>query len=133
MGWASVVKEYSAVSAACMMCRRDLFEELGGFDETFAVAFNDVDFCLRLRRVGYRVIYTPHAELVHHESHTRGMSGFYHDYQAFLRIWTDEIRRGDPFYNDNLSRLDLRCVLRPVDEDRRWERLLSGLVSSSSR
>ena len=132
-GWAKLVKDYAAVSAACMMCRRSVFEELGGFDESYAVAFNDVDFCLRLGRAGYRVVYTPYAELVHHESRTRGMSGFYGDYQAFLGAWTDVVRAGDPFYNVNLSRLDLRCILRPLDEDGRWETLLSRLTSSSGR
>ncbi len=113
LGWAKVVRDTSAVSTACMMTRRAVFEELGGFDEEYAVAFNDVDFCLRLRRAGYSVVYTPFTELVHHESRTRGTSGFYRDYQAFLRTWTDEVRRGDPFYSVNLSRLDLRCKFAP--------------------
>jgi GT2 family glycosyltransferase len=133
MGFARVVRDYTAVSAACMMCRRNVFEEADGFDESYRVAFNDIDFCLRLRQVGYRIVYTPHAELEHIESTTRGMSGFYHDYQEFLLRWESEIKRGDPLYNKNLSRLDLRCVVRPVDEDRRWEKLLSGLMNSSSR
>jgi len=133
MGWSGVVKEYSALSAACMMCRRQVFEELGGFDEALAVELGDIDFCLRLRRAGYRIIYTPHAELVHHESHTKGTSGSYHDTRVFLRQWIDEIRRGDPFYNENLSRLESTCAIRPVEEDRQWEKLLSGLASSSSK
>jgi len=133
MGWSGVVKEFSAVSAACMMSRREVFEELDGFDEAFAVEFADVDYCLRLRHAGYRVVYTPHAELVHHESHTKGTSGSYHDSRTFLGKWIGDIRRGDPFYNENLSRLESNCAIRPVEEDRRWEKLLSGLASSSNK
>ncbi len=133
MGWSGVVKECSAVSAACMMSRRKVFEELDGFDEAFVVEFADVDYCLRLRHTGYRVVYTPHAELVHHESHTKGTSGFYHDSRTFLRKWIGDVRRGDPFYNENLSRLESNCAIRPVEEDRLWEKLLSGLASSSNK
>ncbi len=71
------VRAYSAVTAACMLVRRSVFEEMGGFDENLAVAYNDVDFCLRLGEAGYRVLYTPHAELIHRESITRGLSGSY--------------------------------------------------------
>ncbi len=85
MGWSGVVKECSAVSGACMMSRREVFEELDGFDEAFALEFGDIDYCLRLRHAGYRVVYTPHAELVHHESHTKGTSVSYHDRRTFLR------------------------------------------------
>jgi len=133
MGWSGVVKEFSAVSAACMMSRREVFEELHGFDEAFALEFGDIDYCLRVRQDGYRVVYTPHAELVHHESHTKGTSGSCHDRRTFLRRWVGEIRRGDPFYNENLSRLESNCAIRPVEEDRRWEKLLSGLASSSNK
>jgi GT2 family glycosyltransferase len=133
MGWSGVVKEFSAVSAACMMSRRQVFEELDGFDEDFAFEFGDIDYCLRLRHAGYRVVFTPHAELVHHESHTKGTSGSYHDGRTFLRKWISDIRRGDPFYNENLSRLESNCAIRPVEEDRRWEKLLSGLASSSNK
>ncbi len=131
MGWAGVVKECSGVSGACMMSRRELFEELGGFDETFAVEFGDVDFCLRLRRAGYRVIFTPHAELVIHESQAERTQALTCDNQAFLHAWGDEIRSGDPFYNENLSRLRTDCSLRPVDEDRRLESMLARLASPS--
>jgi len=67
---------------------------------------------------------------VHHESHTKGTSGSYHDSRTFLSKWIGDIRRGDPFYNENLSRLESNCAIRPVEEDRRWEKLLSGLASS---
>ena len=65
-------RNYSAVTAACLMSRRDVFEKVGGFDEVFPVDFNDVDYCLRVRRAGYRIVYTPYARLYHHESASFG-------------------------------------------------------------
>src|SRR5262249_1127799 len=62
----------SAVTAACLLIRRSVFDAVGGFDEELAVAFNDVDFCLKVRAAGYRNIWTPFAELIHHESVSRG-------------------------------------------------------------
>ncbi len=113
-----------------MLVRRAVFEELGGFDEAFAVGFNDVDFCLRLGLAGYRILYTPHAELTHYESVSRGLSGYYADYQAFLSRWTEVLREGDPCYNPNLSRLQPWCSLRPPDEDDEWLRLVDGLIAA---
>src|SRR6185295_11549086 len=69
---ASLIQDLSAVTAACLCVRREVFEQAGGFDETLAVAFNDVDLCLRIQAAGYRNLYTPHAELYHHESASRG-------------------------------------------------------------
>ncbi|MBZ0115755.1 MAG: glycosyltransferase family 2 protein, partial [Sandaracinaceae bacterium] len=66
------VRNFTAVTAACMMVPRRAFDAVGGFDERFAVAFNDVDLCLRLRQAGYRIVYTPHAVLYHAEGSTRG-------------------------------------------------------------
>jgi O-antigen biosynthesis protein len=129
--WDAVIRGYSAVTAACMLVRRRVFEELGGFDEAFAVGFNDVDFCIRLAGAGYRVLYTPHAELTHYESVSRGLSGFYQDYREFLRRWTTVLQREDPFYSPNLSRLEHWCSLRPPDEDEKWLELLGGLVEGS--
>jgi len=129
--WDRVVRGYSAVTAACMLVRRSVFEEVGGFDESFAVAFNDVDFCIRVSRAGYRNVYTPHAELTHYESVSRGLSGYYHDYQHFLRQWGALLRTGDPSYNANLGRLDTWCPLRPPGEDEQWLALVDGLVASA--
>ena len=127
--WDRVVRGYSAVTAACMLVRREVFEETGGFDEAFAVGFNDVDFCIRLGKAGYRLLYTPHAELTHYESVSRGLSGYYRDYQEFLVRWTELLREGDPYYNPNLGRLEPWCPLRPPSEDERWLSLVGGLVS----
>ena len=72
-GRARLTQEFSAVTAACMVLRREVFDAVGGLDETnLAVDYNDIDFCLRIRRAGYRVVWTPHAQLYHHESATRG-------------------------------------------------------------
>ena len=128
--WDRVVRGYSAVTAACMLVRRSVFDELGGFDEAFAVGFNDIDFCIRLGKAGYRVLCTPHAELTHYESVSRGLSGYYQDYQEFLARWTDLLRKEDPFYNPNLGRLSPWCPLRPPGEDEQWLELVGGLVQT---
>jgi len=125
--WDGVVRGYSALTAACMLVRRSVFEEMGGFDEAFAVAFNDVDFCIRLGQRGYRLLYTPHAELTHYESVSRGLSGYARDYQEFLPRWIDHLRQ-DPSYNPNLGRLQPWCPLRPPEEDEEWYSLVAGLI-----
>lgn len=129
-GWDLIVKEYSAVTAACMLVRREVFEALHGFDESYAVGFNDVDFCIRMRQAGYRILYTPHATLIHYESVSRGLSGYQHDYQQFLARWFGVVRTDDPFYNRNLGRLEPFCPLRPPDEDEIWLSLVGGLMDT---
>jgi GT2 family glycosyltransferase/glycosyltransferase involved in cell wall biosynthesis len=99
--YAGVARNYSAVTAACMLVGRELFLDVGGFDEArYAVAYNDVDFCLRLREQGYRSVFAPGAELIHHEGRSRGFADSPHERLAFQRSWG---RRPDPFYNSNLS------------------------------
>ena len=126
-----VIRPYSAVTAACMMCRREVFEELGGFDENLAVAFNDVDYCIRVLDAGYRIIYTPLAELLHHESISRGLSGFVRDYLYFFEKWDRNRLRNDPFYNPNLSLFAPWCSLRPRGENERWEALIDQLIGAT--
>jgi GT2 family glycosyltransferase len=102
-------QELSAVTGACLVVRRDVFDEVGELDEQIAVAFNDVDLCLRIRAAGYRNIWTPFAELIHHESASRG----YEDNPEKLARFQREIRfmqdrwgatlETDPYYNPNLS------------------------------
>jgi GT2 family glycosyltransferase len=70
---AATVQDLSAVTAACLLVKAAVYDEAGGLDEGFAVAFNDVDFCLRVRALGYRVLFTPYAELYHYESKSRGL------------------------------------------------------------
>ena len=105
-----LAQNLSAVTAACAVVRRELYLELGGLDEkNLAVAFNDVDFCLRLREAGYWIVWTPHAELIHHESASRGFDDSTAKQVRFLAE-TDymnakwgHLLRSDPFYNPNLS------------------------------
>ena len=98
-----VVRNVSAVTAACMMTRTEMFRELGGFEERLGVAYQDVDYCLRAGEKGYLVVYTPAATLVHHEGATRGRTGRTHprENERFFR----ERWRGyhDPYYNPNLD------------------------------
>jgi GT2 family glycosyltransferase len=98
-----VVRNVSAVTAACMMVPRRAFDQVGGFDERLEVAHNDVDLCLRLRREGYLIVYTPHALLYHHESGTRGGLHPPKDEQLLWARWGDLILSGDPYYNPKLT------------------------------
>lgn len=107
---AAVAQGLSAVTAACLVTRRDLFLELGGLDaRRLKVAFNDVDYCLRVRAAGQQVIWTPHAELYHHESVSRGKDNTPakqrrtdREAYAMRRRW-GQVMRNDPFYNPNLN------------------------------
>jgi GT2 family glycosyltransferase/2-polyprenyl-3-methyl-5-hydroxy-6-metoxy-1,4-benzoquinol methylase len=96
------IRNYSAVTAACLMVRRDAFEAVGGFDEELKVAFNDVDFCLRVRDKGYRVAWTPHAELYHHESASRGFDLDVREIELMKQRWGERLVN-DPYYNRNLT------------------------------
>jgi len=102
-------QSFSAVTAACLMIRRPIFEAVGGLDEGLAVAFNDVDFCLRVRSAGYRNVWTPYAELIHHESASRGLEltpeqrkRFEGEVNYMLRRWGD-VLDNDPAYSPNLT------------------------------
>ena len=104
------MSDVSAVTAACMMVKRSVFEQVGGFDGTLKVAFNDVDLCLRIRQAGYLVVYNPYAEMYHYESKSRGyedtpekIARFNKEADDFLHRWPDILKNGDPFYNPNLS------------------------------
>lgn len=102
-GVAGVVREYSAVTAACVMLRRAVYEEAGGMnDRDLRIAFNDVDLCLRIRARGYRIVYTPYAELYHHESASRGFD-LDPDEVAYMRkTWEWQLAR-DPYYHPSLT------------------------------
>jgi GT2 family glycosyltransferase len=103
-GSAVIARNYSAVTAACLMSRRQVFDEAGGFDERFPIDFNDVDYCLRVRRAGYRIVFTPWARLTHHESASFGTRHYDPVVLAEMRRrWGQAIER-DPYYNPNLTR-----------------------------
>ena len=106
---AALQQDLSAVTAACFMVKKEAFEKVGGFEEKLAVAFNDVDFCLKVRHAGYLVVYDPYAELYHHESKTRGYENteakkrrFQEEIEYMRCHWMPDILR-DPYYNENLS------------------------------
>jgi len=108
-GTLQTVNNFSAVTGACLMVRRALFEEVGGFDEQLAIAFNDVDLCLRIQAAGYFNVYVPHAELYHYESKSRGyentpekMERFAREARYMRERWkTADVP--DPHYNPNLT------------------------------
>lgn len=106
----SIVQNLSAVTAACLMIEKKKFDEIGGLDESFEVAFNDVDFCMRLRAHGYLNVFTPYAEFYHHESKSRGFEDtpekverFRGEIRRFKERWGKELEKGDPYYNPNLT------------------------------
>lgn len=103
-------QDYSAVTAACMMVKKKAYLEVGGFTTEFAVAFNDIDFCMKLGQAGYHIVYNPYAELYHYESKSRGLEDtpekiarFNKEIATFERRWPDILRDGDPYYNPNLT------------------------------
>ncbi|MEP6585759.1 MAG: glycosyltransferase family 2 protein, partial [Candidatus Udaeobacter sp.] len=106
---AHLAQDISAVTTACALVKREVYLQVGGFDENLAVTFNDVDFCLRLRQAGYRILWTPYAELIHHESASRGFDNsapkqvrFLAEVDYMKSKWGHILQR-DPFYNPNLS------------------------------
>ncbi|MEW6447354.1 MAG: glycosyltransferase [Bacillota bacterium] len=103
MGLATVTRNCAAVTAASLMMRRAVFEEVGGFDEELDVAYNDVDLCLKIIQRGYYIVWTPHAVLYHHESASRGQHQPERNIRYFCAKWRDFLERGDPFYNPNLA------------------------------
>jgi GT2 family glycosyltransferase len=98
----SRTRNYSAVTAACMMIRRSVFEQVGGFYEDLPTAYGDVDLCLRVRNAGYRIVYTPYTKLYHYESSSRGYGIDPHDVAIMKGRWGAALT-SDPFYNPNLS------------------------------
>jgi GT2 family glycosyltransferase len=126
---ASVTRECSAVTGACLATRRDVFETLNGFDETLGIDLNDVDFCLRAGAVGYRTIYEPSAELIHYESPSRGTAGGVGDIMKFVDRWKDYISEGDRYFNRHLTRADPSCGLARPEEEDAWNRWYATLTS----
>lgn len=103
--WALIHREYSAVTGAVFATRRSILEGINGFDEFFTLNFNDVDMCLRMKLLGYKIVYTPFANMTHHESASLGGTNFASGEQIlrFLNQWRDVIKN-DPMYSPNLSR-----------------------------
>jgi len=106
----SIVQNLSIVTGACMMVPKKVFHSVGGFDKYFGVAYNDVDFCMKTRKKGYSVVFTPYAEAYHYESKSRGyedtpekMERYQREFELFRNKWAYEIEQGDPYYNPNFS------------------------------
>ena len=113
------VQEISAVTAACMMVKKSEFDSVKGFDETFQVAFNDIDLCMKFRAAGKKIIFTPYAELYHYESKSRGLEDtpekqfrFDKEVKRFQEKWVQQLEMGDPYYSPNLSVTEGDCSLR---------------------
>lgn len=119
---AAIIQDLSAVTAACMMVRRQVFDEVQGFEEQLSVAFNDVDFCLRVREKQYLVVYDPYVELYHYESKSRGAEDskekvrrFQSEIEFMRCRWETLLKKGDPYYNKNLSLVKWNYSLKPKD------------------
>lgn len=118
---ASLLQDMSAVTAACMMMKRSAFEEAEGFTEKLSVAFNDVDLCLKVRRSGKLIVYDPYVQLYHMESKSRGAEDstekvrrFQEEIEYMRCQWIDILKKGDPYYNKNLSLTKWNYSLRPL-------------------
>lgn len=110
MGRLCYAQDVTAVTGACLMVKKSLYEEVGGLDEGFAVSLNDVDFCLKLRAKGLLNVFTPFAELFHYESISRGLDDngekaerYNRESEKFREKWRKELEAGDPYYNPNFS------------------------------
>jgi GT2 family glycosyltransferase len=105
-----VACDYSAVTAACLMTKKSIYDEVGGLEEAFKVAFNDVDFCMKVRAIDKLVVYNANAKLHHYESKSRGAEDtfekkerFNSEIKLFRSRWPEIIENGDPYYNVNLT------------------------------
>lgn len=110
MGRLCYTQNVTALTGACLMVKKSIYEEVGGLDENFRVALNDVDFCLKLRQKGYLNIFTPFAEAFHFESKSRGFEDskakrerYTEECDNFKKKWSKELEAGDPYYNPNFS------------------------------
>ena len=110
MGRLCYAQNVSAVTGACLLVSKELFEKVGGLDESFAVSLNDVDFCIKLRELGYLNVFTPFAELYHFESISRGLDDqgekakrYNEESERFRNKWKEVLEKGDPYYNVNFS------------------------------
>ncbi len=117
---AAIQLNYSAVTAACLMVSKEIYQQVGGLEEQLAVAFNDVDFCLRVRAEGYLVVYDPFVEAYHYESKSRGREDtkekvrrFEQEIEFIRSRWMKLLKQGDPFYNPNFSLKKCNYVLKP--------------------
>jgi len=121
---AMCAQDYSAVTAACMMSKKSVFEKVGGFTEQLAVAFNDIDYCMKVRAQDKLVVYAPYAVLHHYESKSRGLEDtpekiarFNREIATFAKRWPDILKNGDPYYNPNLTLRKSNFALRDLKKE----------------
>ena len=110
MGRLCYAQNVSAVTGACLLVKKSVFERVNGLEESFQISLNDVDFCLKLRELGYLNVWTPFAELYHHESISRGLDDkgekaerYNRESEQFRKKWKEVLEKGDPYYNPNFS------------------------------
>jgi GT2 family glycosyltransferase len=110
MGRLCYAQNVTAVTGACLLVKKSLFDAVGGLEEGFAISLNDVDFCLKLRKRNLLNVFTPFAELYHHESVSRGLDDngekaerYNRESAVFRDKWKEELEKGDPYYNPNFS------------------------------
>ena len=122
---AMCAQDYSAVTAACMMSKRSLFDQVGGFSEDLAVAFNDIDYCMKIRSLNKLVVYAPYALFYHYESKSRGLEDtpekvarFNREIRKFADKWPEILEKGDPYYNPNLTLRKSNFALRDLKKEK---------------
>ena len=122
---AMCAQDYSAVTAACMMTKKSVYEKAGGFSEELAVAFNDIDYCMKVRSLGKLVVYAPYAVLHHYESKSRGLEDtpekvarFNREIAVFAKKWPEILKNGDPYYNPNLTLRKSNFSLRDLKKEK---------------
>jgi GT2 family glycosyltransferase len=119
----ALARNVTAVTAACMMVKKTVFDEVGGLDEDFVVALNDIDFCLKVHKAGYYNVVTPYAQLYHFESKSRGYEDseekvmrYHREIFRLIDRWEELMRAGDPFYNPNLTLMGMDYGLKRASE-----------------
>ncbi len=140
---AKCIQDYSCVTAACLLTKRSLFDAVGGFTEKLAVAFNDVDYCMKVRALGKLVVYNPYAKFYHYESKSRGMEDtpeklarFHSEILTFGTTWKDILRDGDPYYSPAFTFRKANFALKDLTQEQVGEpmhyALLKGIVWDGS-
>lgn len=140
MGRAISSQDVSAVTAACLMVKKSVYEEVGGLEEEFQVAFNDVDFCLKVRKAGYLIVYDADVKLFHYESKSRGMEDtterfirFGNEMMLLNSKWDILSTFVDPYYNPNLSYLEYYKINHTIKDVRKQKLIARGEYSASKK
>ena len=140
MGRAISSQDVSAVTAACLLVKRSVYEEVGGLEDEFQVAFNDVDFCLKVRKAGYLIVYDADVKLFHYESKSRGMEDtterfirFGNEMMLLNSKWDILSTFVDPYYNPNLSYLEYYKINHTIKDVRKQKLIARGEYSASKK